>query len=220
VLAVLLLVASIALVDSLNPTTVGPALVLATGKHPARALAGFTLGVFAVSFAGGLLLTFGPGEFLLSLVPHPGHDARSIVELGGGALLVAIGAGLIFHGARIAERSRARRPGGRSALVLGAGIMALELPTALPYFAAIAAIVGSGLAWPQRLLLVLAFNLVFIAPLVAILALRLMAGAGATRVLDRIGKWLTRRAPLLLGGFLVVCGLVLIVLGVVGLTTA
>jgi hypothetical protein len=48
VLALVLLVASIALADSLNPTTIGPALLVATRDRPARALGGFTLGVFAV----------------------------------------------------------------------------------------------------------------------------------------------------------------------------
>ena len=216
-LALLLLVTSIALADSLNPTTIGPALVLATRSHPARSIAGFIVGVFAVSLAGGLVLTFGPGEFLLSLVPHPDHDTRSIIAVAGGGLLALVGAGLLLHGDRIAERSGKRPPRGRSAVALGAGIMAVELPTAFPYFAAVAAIVGSGLSWPSRVVLLLVFNVVFVAPLAAILGLRLMAGEGATRRLERLGSWLTRRAPHLLGGFLVAGGLVLVGLGIRGL---
>ena len=54
------LVLSVALVDSLHPSTMGPAVYLATRKHAARSLLGFTLGVFAVNVAAGLVLTLGP----------------------------------------------------------------------------------------------------------------------------------------------------------------
>src|SRR6266487_4470968 len=63
------LVLSVALVDSLNPSTMGPAVYLATRKHAARSLLGFTLGVFAVNVAAGLVLTLGPGQAILAAVP-------------------------------------------------------------------------------------------------------------------------------------------------------
>jgi cytochrome c biogenesis protein CcdA len=165
------------------------------------------------------VLTFGPGEFLLSVVPHPDHHTRSLIEVVGGALVVVIGAGLILQGHRIGQRASPRRLSGRSAFALGAGIMAVELPTAFPYFAALAAIVGSGVSWASRVVLLLVFNLVFVSPLAVIVVLRLLADEGAARTLERLGSWLTRRAPLLLGGFLVLGGLVLAGLGVVGLAT-
>ena len=40
----------------------------------------FTVGVFAVYFAGGAVFLLGPGQALLALVPHPGHTARYVVE--------------------------------------------------------------------------------------------------------------------------------------------
>ena len=42
------LVISIGIADSLNPTTIAPALYLASGRHPRRQVAEFTLAVFAV----------------------------------------------------------------------------------------------------------------------------------------------------------------------------
>src|SRR5207247_11358128 len=67
-------------------------------------------------------------------------------------------------------------------LLLGAGIMAVELPTAFPYFGALLAILGvKGLA--RQALLVVAYNIVFVAPL---LCLIVVAAAGGT-VRRRIG---------------------------------
>ena len=62
-----LLVVSIAAVDSLNPSTLLPALLYALGRNGRRDVAAFTAGVFAVSTAGGLVLVFGPGRALLAL---------------------------------------------------------------------------------------------------------------------------------------------------------
>jgi cytochrome c biogenesis protein CcdA len=217
--ALLLLVASIALADSLNPSTIGPALLLAARDRPRAALAGFTFGVFAVSLAAGAVLTFGPGQFLLSLVPHPDRDTTRLIELVGGLVLVLLGAGLWLGRHKLAERSSARRPSGRSAIALGAGIMAIEIPTALPYFAAIVAITGSGLALANKIVLLLVFNVVFVSPLIAILGLRLLAGERAVRLLERLGAWLAGRAPIVLGAFLAAGGLALIGIGGIGLLT-
>jgi cytochrome c biogenesis protein CcdA len=218
-LALLLLVASIAIADSLNPSTIGPSVLLATGPRPRVAVAGFTLGVFTVSLVGGLVLTFGPGQLLLSLVPHPDRDTRRLIELVGGIALVVLAAAL-WLGARLAGHRLAElQPRGRSAFLAGAGIMAVELPTALPYFAAIAAIVGSGVSMVAQAVLVLVFNVLFVAPLLAILGFLTVAGDRSTRQLRRFGGWLIRRAPQLLAVLLGVGGLVLVAIGGVGLAT-
>ena len=47
------IVISIGLADSLNPTTIAPALYLATGERARGRVAEFTAGVFAVYFLGG-----------------------------------------------------------------------------------------------------------------------------------------------------------------------
>ena len=79
---------SVGLADSINPTTVGPALYLATGPKAVRSVTQFTLGTWAVNFIAGLLLTIGPGRLLLGLVPHPGGTARHVIELVAGVVLL------------------------------------------------------------------------------------------------------------------------------------
>src|SRR5712691_7455557 len=91
VLALLALVVSIAAADSLNPSTLGPALYFASGRHGRRDVAEFAIGVLVVSFAGGLALTFGPGHELLHRVKAPSPNTVHVIELfaGGAALPLA-----------------------------------------------------------------------------------------------------------------------------------
>src|SRR5207253_493017 len=103
----------------------------------------FTAGIFAVSLVGGLVLTFGPGQVLIDAVPHPGKRLEHTIELicGITALLIALALWLLRR--RLSGHVHAKsQQVERSSLLLGAGIMLVELPTAFPYFAAIAAILS------------------------------------------------------------------------------
>ena len=91
--ALTLLVASVALADSLNPSTVIPGLWLASAPA-AGGLASFTLGVFSVYTAGGLVLLFGPGRVLINALHHFHGPFEHVVEAIGDKLRVTVrGAG-------------------------------------------------------------------------------------------------------------------------------
>jgi cytochrome c biogenesis protein CcdA len=219
VFALIALVVSIGAADALNPSTLAPALFYAIGPHARRDVTEFTLGVFVVSLAGGLALTFGPGQALLKLVSKPSPHTVHVIELvAGGAALPA--AALLWHArAHVAARlARRKQATGRSALLLGASIMAIELPTAVPYFAAIAAIAGSGHRDSTQIFLLLLYNAAFVAPLVVLIVVLALAGARgaefAARARLRLDLWAPRIAP----AALVVAAAVLITLGVIGLT--
>jgi cytochrome c biogenesis protein CcdA len=215
-----LLVVSIGLADSLNPGTVAPALFLATRRHARLQVAEFVAGVFAVNFAGGALIALGPGQLLFALVPHPGAPAKHRLELVAGVVMIAVGIVLIVSRARLRERQPPRPRGkGRSGLALGAAITAVELPTAFPYFAAIAAIVGSDAHVPAELLLLALFNAAFLAPVLAILAVLAVAGERAEPLLNRLGGALQRHWPMIAGALLAIVGAWAAVIGLLGLTS-
>jgi len=157
----LLVVVLIAIVDSVNPATVAPALYLAAGKTAFRSLVGFIAGVFVINLVGGILID-------------------------------------------------------RSSFLVGAGIMAVELPTALPYFAAIAAIIGSDEHLSTQIGLLVVFNAIFVAPLPMILAVRLLAGARGEQWLEGVRTYLDERLALLIPAVVVLVGVALIVLGTIG----
>jgi cytochrome c biogenesis protein CcdA len=208
------IVISIGLADSMNPSTIAPALLLASGQEPREHVARFTLGVFVVYFVGGVAIALGPGQLILSLVPRPDRNATAALEVAAGVVMLVVGA-LLWH-----HRDRLRRwelpdasPGSRSSALLGATITAIELPTAFPYFGAIAAIVGSGSGPIRQVILLLIFNVCFILPLLAILAVLEFAGERAQAVLGAGRRFLQRYWPVLLAVVAVLAGGLAIALG-------
>jgi cytochrome c biogenesis protein CcdA len=212
-------VISVGLADSLNPSTVGPALVLAAAPRRVRRVAEFTLGVWAVNLVAGLILLVGPARLLLDLVPHPRGTVRHIIELAAGVVLIALAVTTWA-----ARRRLARRPlpmtdaeGRSSAFVTGASLSAVELPTAAPYLAVVAAIAASTATAPEQILLVLLYNVAFIVPLLAVLVALVVAGDRADPWLRRLGDWLARRWPVVLAGLLMFVGGALATVGGLGL---
>ena len=145
------LVATIALADSLNPSTILPALYLSTTPHAVRKILSFTIGVGLTSTLFGIVFVAGPGQLILGILPHPNENAKHLVEVCVGAALIGLSVGLWKGGERLTERiPKGESAGRRSSFWLGAAIMAVELPTAFPYFAALAAIIGSDFSLPTR----------------------------------------------------------------------
>jgi cytochrome c biogenesis protein CcdA len=211
------IVATIGIADSLNPTTIAPALYLASHHAPRREIARFTLGVFLVYLLGGAVIALGPGQLALSLLPHPSHRVQHTVE-------VVVGLGMVF-GSVLLWRGRSRlsgwnlpapRGGGHSSTVLGATIMAFELPTAFPYFGAIAAIVSSGAGVARQLALLVLFNVCFVLPLLVIVATLWLAGDGAAEILERWRGFLQRHWPSVLSALAMAAGVFVVFLGVTG----
>jgi cytochrome c biogenesis protein CcdA len=212
------IVISIGLADSLNPTTIAPALFLASGEHSLRHVLRFTLGVFLAYLIGGAAIALGPGQLLLSLVPHPDAEDREVIEVIVGAVMICVGLLVWRQRRRLRERRLPQgSQQGRSSAVLGATIMAVELPTAFPYFAAIAAIVGSGLDPAPQLGLLVLFNFCFVLPLLGIAATLWLGRDHAQERLARVRDLLQWRWPNLLAGAAVVVGVFVILLGTTGL---
>ena len=111
---------SVGLADSLNPSTVGPALYIATGRQRVWRVTQFTIGVFSVTFVGGIVLTIGPGRLLLGLVPHPQGTVRHVIELVAGVVLLIVAVAILLGRRSLARRELpGRGGGGGSAFVTG-----------------------------------------------------------------------------------------------------
>jgi cytochrome c biogenesis protein CcdA len=214
---VLVVVVAIAFVDSLNPSTIGPALVLAATDPSGARVRHFTLGVFAVFFLGGALLVLGTGQLILHAVPRPSKHTKHIVELIGGGVLVVTALALWIKRRRLSDRPLPQGESGRGALALGATISAVELPTAFPYFAAIAAIVDSGAGLVRQAIYLLVFNVLFILPLLAIVAALTFAGDRAGPAMERVRRWFEDHWPVLAAAIVGGAGVLLLAFGGVGL---
>jgi cytochrome c biogenesis protein CcdA len=216
------LVISIALADSLNPSTVGPALYLASGRCPRRDVLEFTASTFVVFLVGGVILTVGPGRAILALVPRPGAHTRYILETLAGAAMLIVAAVLWKRRQHLGKRESPSeaQPKRRSPALMGATIAVVELPTAFPYLAAIVAIVGSGLGFVEQLILVGIYNVCFILPLLVIALLVTVAGERAVALLTRARAFLHDHWPVIACVVALAAGVFVITLGVTGLASS
>jgi cytochrome c biogenesis protein CcdA len=216
--ALAILVLSVAAVDSLNPSTVVPAAVLALGERPAVRVGLFTAGVFLASTAGGLVLLFSVGRSVVARLAHPAAHTQHLLELVTGIALLLVAGLLWILRARLRDHLR-REPevGGRSALLLGAGIMAIELPTAFPYFAAILATLGAVHGAIRQTVFVVLYNVVFVAPLLALTVLVTVTGDRYRDRIARISTLIRTRGPDVLPPGVAIIGGALVVIGVHGL---
>jgi cytochrome c biogenesis protein CcdA len=213
------LVVSIGLADSMNPSTIAPGLYLAMGREGRAGLIQFTLTVFAVNLVGGAVIALGPGEALLALVPKPGATARYILETVAGVVML-VAAVVLWRRRKVLARRELPSPKseGRSAVLLGLTISAVELPTAFPYFAVIAAVVGSGFDPVRQLILLALYNVAFVLPLILMILTLTFAPGHAERIISRARDLLQRHWPGLLAGLALLAGVFVTVIGVTGLT--
>jgi cytochrome c biogenesis protein CcdA len=210
----LALVLLIGIVDSANPSTIAPALYFAAGEDAHTSLVGFIAGVFLTSLAAGALFVVGPGQALMAIVPHPGDESRHLIELAAGMATLALAIGLWLSRSRLSGHvTNLTKRVDRASLLVGAGIVVVELPTALPYFAVIATLIGSGRSLGTQIGLLAIFNATFSAPLVAILAARTFAGERALEWLERARATLDRRLATLIPALVLLVSIALLAIG-------
>ncbi len=209
---------SVGLADSLTPSTIGAVLYLAARPNGAWRVTQFTVGFCTVNFAAGAILLFGPGRALLDLVPRPQETVREVIELVAGMVLIAV-AWRLWRGRGQLARREVPGSGSGSAVIAGASVAAVELLSAAPYLAIIAAIGASHLAMVQQLALLTLYNLVVVLPLLGVIVLLLVNDERARQWLARSGSWFQRRWPAALAALLTFAGGALTLAGARGLIT-
>jgi Sap, sulfolipid-1-addressing protein len=221
VLSLALVVAAIALTDSINPSLILTDLYLAAGPHPRRRTAAFAIAAFAVTFLGGVLVALGLADLVRSLLPKLSAEVKYGLIVAGGVSLSLGGMAIWAKRQVLADRQqpKTKRSGsaGQSAVVMGAGIAGVELLTAFPYFAAISIIVGSGVSSPEKLFLLGVYNLVYVLPLIGIAIVCAVMGPGAAGFLSRIRDSVLSRWPVVVAPLAVAVGLGLTAFGVLRL---
>jgi cytochrome c biogenesis protein CcdA len=103
-------------------------------------------------------------------------------------------------------------------VLLGAGIAGVELVTAFPYFAAIAMVVGSSVADPAKLFLLVLYNLIYVLPLIAIVVVRATMGERGAQLLVPVSDWIQTHWPAVVAPLAGAVGAALTAYGVTQLT--
>jgi cytochrome c biogenesis protein CcdA len=213
-----LIIAGLGLVDSLNPATITVGAILAATEHPVRRLAGYAAGIFCVYLLGGLVLTLGPAELLRTALHGPGATtARDIVFIVVGLVAIGFAVWVFVHRDtdRLKDREFKIKPG--SAFLLGAGITAVDIPTAFPYFGAIAAMVARDVSTSSKVGLLVLFNLMYILPILVVLGAAAVLHERARPFMARVREFVVRWSPILLSLLTLGVGIALTVDGVKGL---
>lgn len=171
----LLALLALALVDSINPSAIVVTLyLLAGGRAPAQIvvyvaaifLTYLTLGVMMMSGIDALLPSFGTmGSGRLGLI------VQGLIGLA--MLLYAIRAPTT---AKSAPRIEPRGSSYAALAVVGVTVTTMELPTAVPYFGAIALLTTADLPMARWLPLLVLYNAIFVLPPVILLVGHMVFG--------------------------------------------
>jgi cytochrome c biogenesis protein CcdA len=187
--SLVLVVLGIALVDSINPSALAMTSYLLVRPDPWRIVAAYIAGIFVLYLGAGLVVVFVFGRTIDRIIDQLSSPTISYVieaVVGIVALVFAL------RRPRAERRAGPSAPAGltpRRAFVLGLTITAIEATTALPYLGALGAISRAGVPPPATVVLLVAYNLVFIAPPTVLTLIVRHSGSGLVeRLSTRRGR--------------------------------
>lgn len=181
---------ALAVVDSINPSALVVAIYLLSQPNVVARLLAYVAGILASYFALGCALMLGAGALFARFGAALDHPVAWGVQAALGALLLGFALFAPKRGPPAMRPPAAPRGSGLAAMaLLGATVTLLETVTALPYFGAVALMVGAGLPATVWVPLLLAYNLVFVLPPLLLLAPHLAFGS---HLRGRYGRWQAR----------------------------
>jgi cytochrome c biogenesis protein CcdA len=161
----------LALLDSINPSAIVVTLYLLStaGSRALRQVTVYVATIFVTYLLLGVLMVLGLGVVLPSvgeiLRGRPGLIVQSLVGLA----LLAFSLTAEKHPESTQAVSRPAASTYAALVLLGVSVTAMELPTAIPYFAAIALIAEAELAIRSWGPLLVTYNVIFVLPPIALL---------------------------------------------------
>jgi cytochrome c biogenesis protein CcdA len=191
--ATLASVFGLAVVDSVNPSALVVTLYLLTTRSYAPKVLTYLATVLFAYLTIGVLLMLG----LEAITTAAGELFHSPFAYG---LQGVIGAVMLLYAILAPDpggKTRARLPFTQSLsamMLLGLTVTVLELPTALPYFAAIAIMTNADLEVSRWLAILLVYNLIFILPPLLLLGSYKVFGSRLQERFERYREKLERRS--------------------------
>jgi cytochrome c biogenesis protein CcdA len=221
---------TLALMDSLNPSTIAAQVFLLLGvKKPVSRVVSFILGTFVMYTAFGFVVVFVIGQPIKGYIYDMG-STDYIILLAIGIILIAVGTALVFsryivkggHSKSEGYMRKAMAPmlamlktlNPVHTFFFGMGTTAFDLPTSAFYFVAIASIIEAGTDPYEMIVLLLLYNLLYILPLVLILFIYLIAKNRSEPLMNRINMAISKWSGRLTMLFLFLIGVILVVLSV------
>ncbi len=216
-----LVLTPIALLDSTSiiPLSIVLLVILLGGPSPLFRSTALLVGIFVTYLVCGLLVLFGLqsvfdaiNAYALEVWQDPNTE-ELIFQILIGFVLAALGLRIARARKQQTEKKAPTAMTASQAFLAGAGMTIVGLPGAVPYLAAIDLILRSDQTTRQEVMVLVVYNIVFVAPLAAIVASSLVLGGRSERLLhgirgffDRWGQRLIVSAMLVLGALLMMDG--------------
>ena len=206
---------AIAALDSLNPSAIAlQVYLLGTTKPIPRSLA-FVIGIFLAYWTSGLLAVLGLNQFIQTVIANSGFSLSTpllyTIQLLIGIILLVVGTMLRIPAQTEPVKTPTKLTLARTFL-LGMSVTVLELPTALPYFAAIEQIARANLDMLSIVSILALYNLIFVLPPIALVVLYLLfhRQSFVLSLLQRINRSIAIYSPHILRFVLLGLGIFLI----------
>lgn len=201
----------LALLDSLNPMSIGLQVYLLLTPRPVARVAAYVLGTYVAYLAGGMLLFLGLDAALRAFAPGPAGPSAHLGMAALGALLVAAGWWLRRSpdAATVQKAPRWLHPA--YTLLLGAVMTASDVPTALPLIAAVERLTGAYQTLADALPALGLYVLIYVLPLLALLATYSLLRERCTGLLEAARRGVARWSRPALQACLYLAGALLLV---------
>ncbi|MEI6331171.1 MAG: GAP family protein [Pseudanabaena sp. ELA645] len=191
---------AIAALDSLNPSAIALQVYLLGTPTPIPRSIAFVIGIFSAYWTSGLLAVLGLDRLIQTVIVNSGFSLSTplfyIIQFLTGIILLIVGVTL-----RIPTQSEPvkapKKLNFARAFLLGMSVTILELPTALPYFAAIEQIVRANLDLFSIASILALYNLIFVLPPIALVVIYLFfhRQSFALSLIQRINRSIAVYSP-------------------------
>lgn len=208
-LSLFAVIISIALLDSLNPVTIAVHIYLLGTPQPRIRTLTFIAGIFLAYFSGGLILLLGLNSILMYLANLPDqiwYSAQAVVALALIGFAVYLWRGT-------SDGSEPVQPASLhpiNTFWLGFAATLSDLPTAIPYIAALERMLQAKLSVWWLLGATAFYNLIYILPLLILLGLYFVLGTRGVATLQSINRFISKWSPPVLAILCALTGLVLL----------
>lgn len=217
---------TLALIDSLNPSTIAAQIFLLALKKPISRVISFILGTFVMYTAFGFIIVFILGEPIKGFFYELG-STDYLILLAIGIALIAVGT-ILGWKRYIGKEGRSKSEGYvKKAMApmmamlktlnpvhtffFGMASTAFDLPTSAFYFVALASLLEAGVGPFETTSLLILYNLLYILPLIVILLIYMIARDRSGPLMNRINRLIGEWSGRLVISILICIGVILVV---------
>jgi len=197
------------IVDSVNPASIGFLILLFPLLRRSAEGLWYVAGTFVTYFATGLLLHLGLAATVPGILARVDEASWRFIQLGAGIGLMALGLALAARKPRHRTERAIPRVAPFFLFLLGASNTIFDLPTSLPYLALLGRLGAEGAGLVAVVLTLLAYNLVYAAPMLALQIAFMVFHERLMPALARLGALLERANRAMMVGFPLLAGMAL-----------